>query len=212
MRLWIASAISRRKWHNSLCMTKGQPQIAADLFVVFELSPTGMFRAPARVTLASAPKSPKVRRNPFGSGPPALSGGSCVTSEGVSLFSVASPTTNHLPSVRLPALAKLHTESCLPQPLTKCGAVVRCYAAVPLVKTTARCSFWCGSDLRAAPTGDRPSAEGAEPPSKMSLWVRGFSGGEGDSKHPLPLSGVLDTFSPWKKYPVGDSTSRWSTE
>ena len=40
----------------------------------------------------------------------------------------------------------------------------------------------------------------------MSLWVWGFSGGEGDSKHPLPLSGPLHTFPPWGKYAVGDKT------
>ena len=70
------------------------------------------------------------------------------------------------------------------------------------------CSSWCGRDRRAATTGGRPSAEGAEPPSKMSLRVWGFSGGEGDSKHPLPLSGPLHTFPPWGKYAIGDKPRR----
>ena len=39
--------------------------------------------------------------------------------------------------VRLTARELMVTVTCLPQPLTKCGAVVRCYDAVLLTKPTA---------------------------------------------------------------------------
>ena len=52
--------------------------------------------------------------------------------------------------------------------------------------------------------GPREGGLGRDKPLLVSLRERGFSRGEGESKHPLPLSGVLHTFSPRKKYAVGD--------
>ena len=46
-----------------------------------------------------------------------------------------SPTKNHLPLLRLPALALPDTETCPPMPLTYCGAVFRYYAPVPIPQT-----------------------------------------------------------------------------
>ena len=83
------------------------------------------------------PKVTKGPPEPLWFRPSGFCGGSCMASEGVNLSSVASPTTNNLPLVRLPALAMLHTDPCMPQPLTNCGAVVRCYTAVPTRKAVA---------------------------------------------------------------------------